>query len=340
MSSISFIGIGSAGIATANLLTDTNVYKLKTIAIDTDTQRLATAKADVKIQAGKITCNGNGTGFNPELGEKAMDEVTEVLKRELEGSNLVIISTGLGGGTGSGGIGPVMQAVKDLGILSYTLVTTPFGYESLDGSAREFNTQYALDSITKINTAHEVLDGAKIQNFVSDDFGLFEMYDIARLELVNKIKALVSLVVEQGEINIDFADITRVLNIGGRSFINTVSGDSIHNLTKVALEPKFNQIQAISGVAGTLANLVTKTGSKLDVLAINSKLRSISSSNVQNKVGLVRSEDDTKTLTIILTGIGSNYNQFIQVNYSKEFEALKEAQKSGINQLNRTEFVF
>lgn len=340
MSSVTLIGIGSAGIATVNQLTETNIYKLKTIAVDTDTQRLANAKADVKIQAGKTLCNGNGTGFNPELGEQALIEAKDALIAELNGSKLVIISTGLGGGTGSGSVAPIMQIVKDLGILSYTLVTTPFGYENLDGSTREFNTQYAIDSIQKINTAYEIIDGQKIENYLNGEINMFDLFAVPRLELLNKIKALTSLVVEHGEINIDFADISRVLNIGGRSFINSISGDSIHQITQSVLVPKFSHNTDLSGVTGYLANIAAKNVSKLDVLAVNSKIKTLANSQTQNKVGFSQNDSDQKTLTVVLTGIGSSHQVYTPVNYQKEFEVLKETQKNGINILNSSKFVF
>ena len=140
------IGVGGGGGNAINRMIENDVKNVQYIAVNTDCQVLRLSKAEIRIQIGRKLTKGLGAGANPEVGRKAAEESEEELREAIEGADLVFVTTGMGGGTGTGAAPVVAQIAKEMGILTIAVVTKPFGFE---GKTRMANSQRGIDNLRK-----------------------------------------------------------------------------------------------------------------------------------------------------------------------------------------------
>ena len=209
---IRVIGIGGGGCNAVNRMIDGGVQGIEFIAVNTDHQSLQSSKASETIRIGEKITRGLGAGAQPELGQKAAEENIEEISKALEGSDMVFITAGMGGGTGTGGAPVVAQVAEKLGILTVGVVTTPF---RIEGSRRRQNAEKGIRELQQHVDSLIVVPNDKLLEIASDDTTLDEAFNLADRVLQYGVSSISDLVAVPGLINLDLADVRRVMTNAG-----------------------------------------------------------------------------------------------------------------------------
>ena len=215
MPKIMVVGCGGAGNNTIARMYEVGITGARTLAINTDAQQLKNTKADSRILIGKKLTNGLGAGSQPDVGEAAARENLQDLKDELKGSDLVFVTCGLGGGTGTGSAPVVAEIARELGALTIAVVTIPF---TVEGRRR---TDNALDGLSKLRKSVDTIilvPNDKLLE-VAPDLPIKSAFKIADEILTNAVKGTVELITKPGLINLDFADLRTILTRCGPAMI-------------------------------------------------------------------------------------------------------------------------
>ena len=220
---IKVIGVGGAGNNTVTNLIEAGIQQVKTIAINTDARQLLISKAHRKVLIGEKTCRGHGAGNDPEIGKQAAEESREKILRILDGTDLLFLTCGLGGGTGSGATPYIAQLARELDIFTVTVCTLPFMAE---GEIKRKNASKALKELIDLSNIVIVIPNDKLLQ-VAPKKTLLEAFKLADSILVKAVKGIADLVVRprSGLVNVDFADVKKVLSVGGTAVIGVGRAD-------------------------------------------------------------------------------------------------------------------
>ena len=202
--SIKVVGVGGAGGSAVNRMKDAGLNGVQFIAMNTDAQALHNSKADVKIHLGHNTTNGLGAGADPAVGEAAARESIDEIRESLEGADMVFVTIGAGGGTGSGAGHVVAEVARDLGILTVGVATKPFSFE---GEKRRANAEWAIAQLGRqVDTLISIPNDRLLQT-IDRRTPLLETFKIADDVLRQGVQGISELITEHGLINLDFADV-------------------------------------------------------------------------------------------------------------------------------------
>lgn len=219
---IKVIGAGGAGNNTINRIFEVGVKGVQTIAVNTDAQDLLYTNADKKILLGRELTHGLGAGSNPKVGEEAAKESELEIKKTLENSDIVFITCGLGGGTGTGSAPVIAQIAKKLGILSVGIVTLPF---QMEGNRRFENAMIGLEKLEQTINTLIVIPNEKLLE-LAPNLPLRTAFKVADEILTNAVKGIAELVTKAGLVNLDFADVRTIMSEGGVALIGVGESDS------------------------------------------------------------------------------------------------------------------
>ena len=212
---IAVVGAGGSGCNTINRLAELGVVGAKIVATNTDAQHLMTVKAEKKILMGKNKTKGRGAGSNPEVGEAAALETKPDFKSMLDGMDLVFVTCGLGGGTGTGSAHVIANTAKEQGCLVIAVVTLPFTSE---GTKRMRNAMVGLEKLKREADTVIVIPNDKLLYFVAD-LPLNSAFKASDMVLANSVKGITELITKPGLVNLDFADIRTILEKSGSAMI-------------------------------------------------------------------------------------------------------------------------
>ena len=251
---IKVIGVGGAGGNTINRMTEVGIVGAETISINTDAQDLLYTAADKKILIGKETTKGLGAGSIPKIGEDAAKEQEAEIKSALTGADMVFVTCGLGGGTGTGGGPVVAEIAKKLGTLTVGVVTMPF---SMEGARRYENAVLGLEKFESVVDTLIVIPNDKLLE-LAPDLPLHTAFKVADEILTNAVKGIAELVTRAGLVNLDFADIKAVMANGGVALIGVGESDSENRAAEAVDKAISNPLLDvdISGATGALINVV------------------------------------------------------------------------------------
>jgi len=303
---IKVIGTGGAGNNTINRMTEIGITGAETIAINTDAQDLLYTNADVKILIGKEVTGGLGAGSVPKVGEEAARESESDLKKALVGADMVFITCGLGGGTGTGSAPVVADIAKKQSCLTVGIVTIPF---AMEGQRRYENAIIGLEKMENIVDTLIVIPNDKLLE-LAPDLPLHTAFKIADEILTNAVKGIAELVTKAGLVNLDFADIKTVMSNGGVAMIGVGESDTANRAVEAVEKAISNPILDvdISGANGALINVSGGPDMTLDearrvVETISSKL----DEDARIIWGASISEDLENTIRtmLIVTGVSS-----------------------------------
>lgn len=250
---IKVIGSGGAGGNTVSRLMQVGIIGAESVAINTDAQDLLYTDADVKVLIGKEITGGLGAGADPKVGEEAAKESKNDIKKVLEGSDMVFVTCGLGGGTGTGSSPIIADISKKSGALTVGVVTLPF---SMEGRQRMSNARIGLEKLRSIVDTLIVIPNDKLLEIVPD-VSLSTAFKVADEILVNAVKGITELVTRPGLVNLDFADIRAVMDDGGLAMIGMGDSDA-ENRAVEAVERALNNPLLdidINGAKGALINV-------------------------------------------------------------------------------------
>jgi cell division protein FtsZ len=212
---IRVIGSGGAGCNTISRLNEIGIYGAQTIAINTDAQDLLFTNADQKVLIGKETTKGLGCGADPIKGAEATRESKEELEKVLKGADLVFLTCGLGGGTGTGSLPILAEMAKKIGALTVAIVTLPF---AMEGYQRRQNASEGLKKLEPLVDTLIVIPNDKLLE-IAPKLSLLEAFNLADEILANALKGVTEIVTKPGLVNLDFADIKAIMENGGLAMI-------------------------------------------------------------------------------------------------------------------------
>jgi cell division protein FtsZ len=252
---IKVVGVGGAGGAAINRMSEAGVDGVEFIAINTDAQALHYSKAHTKIHIGKDTTRGLGAGSDPVVGETAANESSEEIKKALEGADMVFVTIGAGGGTGSGA-GPVVASIaKDSGALVVGFATRPFAFE---GEKRRRNAEQAIEKLKDGVDTLITIPNDRLLQTIDRATPLLEAFKVADDVLRQGVQGISDLITVHGLINLDFADVKTVMNSAGSALmgIGRASGENRAALAaQQAIESPLLEV-SIDGARGILFNVI------------------------------------------------------------------------------------
>ncbi len=219
---IKVVGAGGAGNNTVTRLMQVGIVGAETIAVNTDAMDLLYTDADKKILIGRELTAGLGAGADPKLGMEAAKESKEEIKKSLQGADMVFLTGGLGGGTGTGSLPVLAEVSKKLGALTVAIVTLPF---KMEGARRMENAKWGLELLQDVVDTLILVPNDKLLEIVPD-VSITTAFKIADEILVNSVKGIAEMVTKPGLVNLDFADVRAVMNEGGLAMIGMGESDT------------------------------------------------------------------------------------------------------------------
>jgi len=303
---IKVAGTGGGGNNTINRITEVGIIGAETIALNTDAQDLLYTSADKKILIGKEVTNGMGAGSNPKLGEEAARENEQDIKKSFQGADMVFVTCGLGGGTGTGSAPIIAETAKKMGALTVGIVTMPF---TMEGNTRYENAVAGLERMEQIVDTLIVIPNDKLLE-LAPDLPLHTAFKVADEILTNAVKGIAELVTKAGLVNLDFADIRSVMKNGGVALIGVGESDTENRANEAVEKAISNPLLDvdIEGASGALINVAGGEDMTLD--EARSIVESISGRlNDDAKIiwGAQISKDLDKTIRamLVITGVKS-----------------------------------
>lgn len=305
MIKLKVIGVGGAGNNAINRMIEDKVKNVDFIALNTETKILKLSKANKIIQIGRQTTNGLSTGGIVEIGEMAARESIEDIERMLDGTDMLFITAGMGGGTGTGAAPVVAEVAKKLGILTIGIVTKPFIFEGI----RKMNqAKKGIENLKKNVDALIVISNDKLLKTIEKNSTIIEAFKLADSTLKQGVVGITNLLNSTGLVNVDFNDVKAVMQNTGMAHLGMCekSGeDAIREAVKGAVENSLSETR-INGAKGVIINIA---GSKeISLMDINSALISIQDDIDENAnviFGTIIDESlkDKIIVTVIATGV-------------------------------------
>lgn len=301
---IKVVGVGGGGSNAVNRMIDAGLNGVNFIAINTDKQALAGSKAETKLQIGEKLTKGLGAGANPEVGQKAAEENLDDLTKFIAGSDMVFITAGMGGGTGTGAAPIIAKAAKDLGILTVGVVTKPFTFE---GKKRKEHAELGIKFLKKYVDSLVVVPNDKLLQVAEKNTSMMEAFGMADEVLKQGVQGISDLIAEAGLINLDFADVKTVMSDRGIAHmgVGRGTGDSrVADAVKTAIESPLLET-SINGAKAILLNIMG--GYDLGMLEVNEAADQIEKAADKDAIVIfgasVKEEmHDEIIITVIATG--------------------------------------
>lgn len=269
---IRVLGIGGGGNNAVARMVNAKVQGVDFIAVNTDVQALYHNPAGKKITVGRGTTRGLGAGANPQIGEKAAQESTEEIKAALEGTDMLFLTAGLGGGSGSGGSHVIAELARSMGILTVGVVTKPFSFEGL---RRKKHADEALEKLKgKVDTLITIPND-KILSLIDKTTPLTEAFEVVDEVLQHAIEGISNLITQHGLVNVDFADVKTIMHDAGTALmgIGYGTGDSrAAEAARAAVDSPLLEL-SISGAQGILFNITG--GNDLSMFEVDEAARII-----------------------------------------------------------------
>jgi len=309
-SKVKVFGVGGGGGNTISRMKEIGIKGGEFIAVNTDAQDLLYSNADHKILIGKELTQGLGAGSNPRVGEEAAHESEQEIKKRLSGCDMVFITCGLGGGTGTGAAPVIAELSKKQGALTIGVVTMPF---TIEGRKRVENAEYGLERMESIVDTLIVIPNDKLLE-IAPELPLQTAFKVADEILTNAVKGTTELITRSGLVNLDFADVKAVMTNGGVSLIGMGESDSASR-AKDAVDKSINNPLLdvdISNATGALVNIIGGNDLSLDeareiISVIGDKLNS----DAKMIWGAQISPDMEKSVRVMIIVTGVHSSQII-----------------------------
>ena len=302
---INVIGVGGAGGNTVNSIIDSGYKGIEFVAVNTDNQALELSQAKHKIQLGIKSTKGLGTGANPEIGKRAAEEDLDKVMEMTKDADIVFLTAGMGGGTGSGALPVIARALKEKGILTIAVVTKPFLFE---GKRRAQVAQEALNNLQKEVDTLIVIPNQKLLEEVDEHVSMIDAFSMINEILSLSVKGISDIISKPGHINVDFADVKTIMQARGIAVMGTAKASGAGRAKEAALKAISSPLLENMSIQGAHSVLLNITG------GTNLSLREISdaASIIYEKaheeahiiIGSVIDEhmEDEVSVTIIATG--------------------------------------
>ncbi len=326
VANIKVIGIGGGGNNAVNRMINANIKSAQFVAINTDKQALLMSKAEVRLQIGEKLTRGLGAGAEPDIGQKAAEETKGIIAEMLKDSDLVFITAGMGGGTGTGAAPVVAQLAKEMGILTIAVVTKPFNFE---GRKRMENAERGLENLRKYVDTLVVIPNDKLLKLVPKGTPIVEAFRYADDVLRQGIQGISDLIVTPSLINLDFADVRSIMKNRGLAHMGIGHGKGENKTIEAVRQAVSSPLleTTIEGATGVLINVKGGNDLALDeVYEAADLVKEVvdPSCNIIFGSGIDEGMNDEVEITIIATGFNTNNNILENdVNIEKSKEEVK-----------------
>lgn len=305
---IKVVGVGGGGCNAVNRMVDAGLQGVTFIAVNTDRQALSRCKAEVKIQIGEKISGGRGAGANPEIGQKAAEESTDEIKSHLQGADMVFVTAGMGGGTGTGAAPIVAKIAMDLGALTVAVVTKPFTFE---GKKRWNRAAKGIKYLSNYVDSLVVIPNDKLIDTSEKNTSMLQAFAMADDVLRKGVQGISDLISEYGLVNVDFADVKTVMEGRGIAHmgVGVGSGDNkVEEAVKNAVESPLLE----TSIDGAKSILLYVSGGydmgMLDISNIAEQIQQEADPDANIIFGATVSEDmeDKVSVTIIATDFSNS----------------------------------
>ena len=323
---IKVIGVGGGGGNAINRMVEAGVQGVEFIAINTDKQVLMYSKATNKIQIGEKVTDGKGAGARPEVGQRAAEESMDAINDSLNGADMVFITAGMGGGTGTGAAPVIAQMAKDKGILTVGIVTKPFNFE---GKRRMAQAEEGIAELSAHVDSLIIIPNERLKLVSDEKITFANAFEIADDVLRQGVRSIAELITVPGLINLDFADVTSVMKDAGHAHMGVgraTGKDKAEESARKAITSPLLET-SIEGSKGIIINISASPDITLDAVDAASSIISETAdadANIIFGVALDSSLDDEMIVTVVATGFGDRPNTF-KAKKDEKAEAKSEA---------------
>ena len=305
---IKVIGVGGGGGNAISHMTRADVDGVEFVIANTDSQALSDASANTTLQLGPNVTRGLGAGANPEVGRNAAMEDRETIAEAIQGSDMLFITAGMGGGTGTGAAPVVAEVAREMGILTVAVVTKPFSFE---GRRRMRVAEEGIKALEKNVDSLIIIPNEKLLPVLGSDATLMQAFDEANNVLNGAVRGIADLIVKRGIINVDFADVRTVMSAMGQAMMGTgtASGPdrAIEATEKAIRYPLLEEID-LKGARGILVNITASSSFGLgEYTTIGDMIDDIADENAAVVIGTVIDDNmgDELSVTVVATGLDS-----------------------------------
>jgi cell division protein FtsZ len=301
---IKVVGVGGGGQNAVNRMIEEGIQGVEFISVNTDAQALMLSNSPVRLRIGDKLTKGLGSGGNPEIGQRAAEESREELREILEGADMIFVTAGMGGGTGSGATPIIANIARDLGALTIGVVTRPFTFE---GAQRRRAAEASLDQLRKNVDTLIAIPNDRLLSIVDKKVGLNQAFRTADDVLRQGIQGISELITIPGLINLDFADVRAVMLEGGSALMAIGRGTGETRAKDAALDAIHSKLLDVSieGARSILFNI--KGGSDMNLFDVNEAAENIRANahpecNIIFGAAIDQNMKDDLTVTVIATG--------------------------------------
>ncbi|HMK99637.1 MAG TPA: cell division protein FtsZ, partial [Acidimicrobiales bacterium] len=269
---IKVVGVGGGGVNAVNRMIEANLHGVEFIAMNTDAQALLMSDADLKLDIGRQLTRGLGAGSDPEIGRQAAEEHRADIEEALKGADMVFITAGKGGGTGTGAAPVVAEVARSLGALTIGVVTRPFSFE---GRRRSVQAEAGIERLKEKVDAIIIIPNDRLLNVSSEKTSMVNAFKMADEVLLQGVQGITDLITVPGQINTDFADVRMVLNNAGTAIMGigeaTGEGRAVNAARAAITSPLLEA--SIEGARGILVNIAG--GPDLTLFEVNEAMEII-----------------------------------------------------------------
>jgi len=331
---IKVVGVGGGGGNAISSMVEGNMIDgVEFIAVNTDAQVLLQNKASTKIQIGEKLTRGLGSGGNPEVGQKAAEESQEKIKDLMVGSDMVFITSGMGGGTGTGGAPLIAKLAKESGALTVGVVTKPFTFE---GTRRSVVAEEGIEKLREEVDTLIVIPNQRLMDVIDKKMTLVEAFQLADSVLSQAVGGISEIITSPGLINVDFADVKTIMKDAGTALLGIGTGvgeNRAQMAARAAISSPLLDL-SIEGARGVLFNIAG--GSDLTMFEVDEAAKIISQSadaDANIIFGAIIKEDlsDQVRITVIATGFDETRSRLAQVSRDVEEPKVQGLVSEGVD---------
>lgn len=304
VANIKVIGVGGGGCNAINRMIKSNLKGVEFISINTDAQALYHSEAQIKLNIGKATTRGLGAGSNPDVGKQAAEESREEIRAAIDSSDMIFITYGLGGGTGTGGAPIVAEIAKEMGILTVAVVTKPFAFE---GQRRRVQAEEGLENLRSKVDSIIIIPNDRLLGLIDKKTPFNDAFMVVDDVLRQGVQGIADLITVHGMINVDFADVKTIMENSGSALMGIGYGSGENRATEAAKAAINSPLleMSIQGAKGILFNITG--GNDLAMFEVDEAARIITEAadpDANIKFGTVINDSYTGEMkvTVIATG--------------------------------------
>ncbi|HEU5282748.1 MAG TPA: cell division protein FtsZ [Burkholderiales bacterium] len=304
---IKVVGVGGCGGNAVDHMIEAGVQGVEFICANTDAQALKRNRASVQLQLGANVTKGLGAGANPEIGRQAAVEDRERIIELIEGADMLFLTAGMGGGTGTGAAPIVAEVARELGILTVAVVTKPFVFEG----KRQRVAQEGLEALSRHVDSLIVIPNEKLMQVLGDDVSMLDAFKAANGVLHGAVAGIAEVINCPGLVNVDFADVRTVMSEMGMAMMGSAVASGPHRSTQAAEQavasPLLEDVN-LAGARGVLVNITASASLKMkEVHDVMNTIKAFTADDATVIVGTVIDENmgDRLRVTMVATGLGS-----------------------------------